>query len=191
VTTIGGEDEICCAIVETQETHELQKSFLDLDRKLIRFPLIDESKTVTAPIDAGFLGTLGIDGSGEHPVSDDCGPELQGLGNLFLKNGWAVTEIGEVFEVAGLDSVGKDHLLFASFIDGERGQRFHHDSLAAFACQQTYLLWLIGDHGAWNLQSDLSGDLQLELLVFGAAQTVDRIEMKGVEAGNHPVDGGS
>ena len=38
VTAIGGEGEICGAIVEAQETHELQKPFLDLRRKLIRLP---------------------------------------------------------------------------------------------------------------------------------------------------------
>ena len=55
VVAIGGEDQICCAVVESQEPHELQKPFLDLGRKLMRLPLIDESKTITAPIDSGFF----------------------------------------------------------------------------------------------------------------------------------------
>src|SRR5215475_14388673 len=67
VLPIRGEDEICGAVVEAQAPHEREKAFLDLGREPIRLPLVDESQTMTAPIDAGLFPSLGIDGRGEHP----------------------------------------------------------------------------------------------------------------------------
>src|SRR5262249_8847836 len=73
MTAVGRKDKVGGAVVEAELRHHREQTLLDLRRKRVLIPVVNQADAIPAPIDFRRGRALRIDRRREHPSPDDCG----------------------------------------------------------------------------------------------------------------------